>query len=84
LLLLLRFLRGDRFSTALILLLVALLASGSGLLGRVDNLLYDLDSACTAARRRRTSSSSPSTRTACPSSAAGRGRAACMPPWSTA
>ena len=39
---LLRFLRGDRFSTALILLLVALLASGSGLLGRVDNLLYDL------------------------------------------
>jgi len=32
----------DRFSTALILLAVALLSTASGLLGRVDNLLYDL------------------------------------------
>ncbi len=35
-------LRSDRFSTALILLLVALLISYSGVLSRVDNLLYDL------------------------------------------
>ncbi len=39
---LLHFLRNDRFSTALILLLVALLTSYSGVLSRVDNLLYDL------------------------------------------
>ncbi len=32
----------DRFSTALILLAIALLTTASGLLGRVDNLLYDL------------------------------------------
>ncbi len=32
----------DRFSSALILLLVAIAATGSGVLGRVDNLLYDL------------------------------------------
>lgn len=38
----LHFLRNDRFSAALILLLIALLASYSGVLGRVDNLLYDL------------------------------------------
>lgn len=37
-----RSLRGDRASTALILLLVALLASASGVLARVDNLLYDI------------------------------------------
>lgn len=35
-------LRSDRFSTALILLLVALLITYSGVLSRVDNLLYDL------------------------------------------
>ncbi|MFO7543134.1 MAG: CHASE2 domain-containing protein [Thiobacillus sp.] len=35
-------LRDDRASTALILLLVALLVSYSGALNRVDNLLYDL------------------------------------------
>ena len=35
-------LRNDRLSTALILLLVALLTSYSGVLNRVDNLLYDL------------------------------------------
>ena len=35
-------LRNDRLSTALILLLVALLTGYSGVLGRVDNLLYDL------------------------------------------
>lgn len=39
---LLRVLRGDRFSSALILLLVALAVSSSGALSRVDNLLYDL------------------------------------------
>lgn len=39
---LLNVLRNDRFSTALILLLVALLVSYSGVLNRVDNLLYDL------------------------------------------
>lgn len=39
---LLSFLRNDRLSTALILLLVALLVSYSGVLNRVDNLLYDL------------------------------------------
>lgn len=39
---LLSLLRNDRFSTATILLLVALLTSYSGVLGRVDNLLYDL------------------------------------------
>ena len=39
---LLHVLRNDRFSTALILLLVALLVSYSGVLNRVDNLLYDL------------------------------------------
>jgi CHASE2 domain-containing sensor protein len=32
----------DRFSSALILLLVAAVTTGSGVLGRVDNLLYDL------------------------------------------
>lgn len=32
----------DRFSTALILLFVALAVTASGVLGRVDNLLYDL------------------------------------------
>lgn len=42
LLFLLRGLRGDRLSTALILLGVALLTGGSGVLSRVDNLLYDL------------------------------------------
>jgi len=35
-------LRNDRLSTALILLLVAVLTSYSGVLNRVDNLLYDL------------------------------------------
>lgn len=35
-------LRNDRFSTAVILCLVALLTSYSGVLGRVDNLIYDL------------------------------------------
>lgn len=35
-------LRDDRVSTALILLLIALLVSYSGVLNRVDNLLYDL------------------------------------------
>lgn len=39
---LLSLLRNDRFSTAMILLLVALLTSYSGVLSRVDNLLYDL------------------------------------------
>lgn len=38
----LRALRSDRFSTVLILLLVALLTTYSGVLTRVDNLLYDL------------------------------------------
>jgi len=38
----LRFLRNDRFSAALILLAIALLVTGSGVLSRVDNLLYDL------------------------------------------
>lgn len=36
------FLRSDRFSTALILLLIAGLTTQSGVLSRVDNLLYDL------------------------------------------
>jgi CHASE2 domain-containing sensor protein len=35
-------LRNDRLSAALILLLVALLSTHSGILSRVDNLLYDL------------------------------------------
>ncbi len=39
---LLHSLRNDRLSTALILLLVALLTTYSGVLNRVDNLLYDL------------------------------------------
>jgi CHASE2 domain-containing sensor protein/anti-sigma regulatory factor (Ser/Thr protein kinase) len=39
---LLHYLRDDRLSTALILFLVALLATSSGVLNRVDNLLYDL------------------------------------------
>lgn len=39
---LLHALRNDRVSSALILLLVALLTSYSGVLDRVDNLLYDL------------------------------------------
>lgn len=39
---LLRYFRNDRLSTALILLLIALLATSSGVLNRVDNLLYDL------------------------------------------
>ena len=39
---LLSYLANDRFSAALILLLVALLVSYSGVLNRVDNLLYDL------------------------------------------
>lgn len=39
---LLHLLGNDRFSSALILLAVAVLAAGSGVLGRVDNLLYDL------------------------------------------
>ncbi len=39
---LLHYFRNDRFSTALILLLVALLATSTGVLSRVDNLLYDL------------------------------------------
>lgn len=38
----LNFLRNDRSSSALILLLVVLLTSYSGVLNRVDNLLYDL------------------------------------------
>jgi len=38
----LHFLRSDRFSSALILLLVVFLTSYSGVLNRVDNLLYDL------------------------------------------
>ena len=38
----LNLLRNDRLSAALILLLVALLSTHSGILGRVDNLLYDL------------------------------------------
>ncbi|MBT9567104.1 MAG: CHASE2 domain-containing protein [Thiobacillus sp.] len=38
----LRVLRNDRLSTALILLFVAVLTSYSGVLNRVDNLLYDL------------------------------------------
>lgn len=38
----LKILRNDRLSTALILLLVAVLTSYSGVLNRVDNLLYDL------------------------------------------
>lgn len=38
----LNFLRNDRASSALILLLVVLLTSYSGVLNRVDNLLYDL------------------------------------------
>ncbi len=33
---------GDRFSSALILLAIALAVTASGLLGRLDNLLYDL------------------------------------------
>lgn len=37
-----RFHFSDRFSTALMLLLIALLVSYSGSLGRVDNVLYDL------------------------------------------
>ncbi len=38
----LKWLRNDRLSTALILLLVALLTTASGVFNRVDNLLYDL------------------------------------------
>lgn len=39
---LLRRARGDHFSSALILLLIVLLVTWSGVLSRVDNLLYDL------------------------------------------
>ncbi len=39
---LLHLLGNDRFSSALILLLVVVVTTGSGVLGRVDNLLYDL------------------------------------------